>query len=481
MSNDSASSAAEFATFAQRCEDIFAGAPELRIDPQLHDYQLTYPPAVAIEQGGEARAPDDDEYRKDVIGELTDTGYYFHFGFCAYRCSYCHHYELQVKQDAEQVRRYIAAMLGDLRRHRALVQPRHVVTFLGGGTPTAIPEAAIAAFLDGYLAILGDAASALSTFEAKPVTATTAKLALFRQAGFERCSMGAQTLDPELYARHHHGEDVAEVRAALGRAREVGIPWLNLDLMVGIEGETPDAIARTIAAVRALVDDGLLDSLFVYPYHDDPRARTYVRHDRCPTQTESMFAESRIRALFDELGWVEFGPRFFRSPAHIRRELEEIMRLKVAVAYGETAWLGFGNSAYSVGDRASYLATRSLAGYIEAVEAGRSPISHFTVLDDVQRAARDLTFAVLYSPWTEHGRIAEKYAVDLSPQLAAFERWSELGLGHIDRRLHNFTLTHDGKLVHQAMLPALYPGADRSRFDAAMQRRRALGRGYRGY
>ena len=462
---------------------VFRGAPELAPDPRMHDYQLTYPPAIQLEQEAYARAPTPEEYVADGVGALRDAGYYFHFGFCRYRCAYCHHYEIAIRPKDEVVERHVEAMIAEARRHRELAPGlRPCVTFLGGGTPTAIPLASIERFLAGHLDVLGPPASALSTFEAKPITATAEKLAAFRAAGFDRCSMGAQTHDPALYARLHHGEDVGEVRAALERARAAGITWLNLDLMVGLEGETLDSVERTLEETRALVAAGLLDSAFVYPYHDDPRSRTWSARDRCPTWASTAYAEARARAMFDALGWVEFGPRFFRSPAHIRREVEELARLGVVPAYGETAWIGFGNSAYSVGDRATWLDHRGLDDYATRALDGRLPISHFTRLTPAQQAARDVSFAVLYAPFVGWGTIADKYGAETVAGFAStFRRWASLGLGEVNDDWRTFTLSHTGRLVHQQMLPALYLTADRALFDATLRRRASLGRMWKGY
>lgn len=468
---------------AAHMESVFRAAPELRPDPRMHDYQLTYPPAIQLEQEAYARPPTPEEYVDLGVGSLTDAGYYFHFGFCRYRCAYCHHYEIAIRPKDDVVERHVAAMIAEARRHRELAPGlRPCVTFLGGGTPTAIPLPAIEAFLAGHLEVLGPPASALSTFEAKPVTASSEKLAAFRAAGFDRCSMGAQTLDPDLYAALHHGEAVGEVRAALERARAAGISWLNLDLMVGLEGETLGAVEKTLEETRALIAAGLLDSAFVYPYHDDPRSRTWSARERCPAWPAMAYGEARFRAMFDELGWVELGPRFFRSPMHIRKEVEELARLGVIPSYGETAWIGFGNSSYSVGDRATWLDDRALRTYADRALAGELPIGHFTRLDPAQQAARDVSFAVLYAPFVEWGRIGDKYGASTVERFVArFRRWAELGLGDVNDDWRTFTLGHTGRLVHQQMLPALYLESDRALFDQTLRRRASLGRMWKGY
>ncbi len=91
--------------------ELFARAPELRPRPEVHDYQLTYPPAVRLERDPRfARRPSDEEYVRLAAGDFPAAGYYFHFGFCVYRCRYCFHYELKTKRDEDVMTRYVAAL-----------------------------------------------------------------------------------------------------------------------------------------------------------------------------------------------------------------------------------------------------------------------------------------------------------------------------------------------------------------------------------
>src|SRR5689334_5881086 len=104
-----------------RLSALWSQEPTLRPRPEMHDYQLTYPPAVQMEKhDGYRRAPSDEEYLRDALGSFDAAGYYFHFGFCKYRCRYCFHYELTTKQNDELMARYVDALALEMRRVRAL-------------------------------------------------------------------------------------------------------------------------------------------------------------------------------------------------------------------------------------------------------------------------------------------------------------------------------------------------------------------------
>lgn len=473
----------DLATLAARLDRVFAADPRLRPRPEMHDYQLTYPPAVQVEKPAHRHTPSDAEYVADAVGELTNAAFYFHFGFCQYRCRYCHHYEIRTNHDADLMARYVDALCTEMRRVRDLAPHlKRLIYFMGGGTPTALPPALLHRFLDRLLDTFGPPATALSTVEVKPITASNQKLSMLVEAGFSRINLGVQTLDPALYRYHHHDEDLGVALDAIERARTCGFEYINIDILTGLERQTPESWRVTLAALERLAATGAVDSVFIYPYHDDPRSRTFAKTDALPSFAETAHSDAQARALFTRLGWKELGTRFYRAPRHVRRELFELAKVRANPSYGELLYHGFGNSSFSVGDRATYLNQRNALDYCTQIESGRLGISHWTTLDAHQRATRDLTFDILYSPIVRVRSISRKYGADtMQAHIAQLECWTGLGLGRWNRVLGIWRLTPLGKLVHLQMLPALYLPRDHTRFIEVMEERLASGRSYRGY
>ena len=469
----------------ERLEEIFAKEPRLRPSQEMHDYQLTYPPAIQVERAAHARVipPGDGELSALALGTLSAVAFYFHFGFCAYRCSYCFHYEIKTKRDDGLMGRYVDALALEMARMKDVVGGRkNLLYFLGGGTPTALPTPLLERFLDRLVSTFGPPPTALSTVEAKPVTATDDKLRALVAAGFSRINLGVQTLDPVLYARHHHGESVRVALDAIERARRVGFTYLNIDILTGIEGETPESWDVTLRELERLCKSGAVDSVFIYPYHDDPRSKTYGKPGAVPSFVDTALASARARAMFERLGFSELGARFFRSRRHVARELFELAKARTSPSYGEVLYHGFGNSSFSVGDYATYLNHRDTAAYCESVERTGLGISHLIELSDAQRATRDVTFDLLYSPITRVRSRTEKYGERaMARHRALLSRWVELGLGEESALLGTFSLTPLGKLLHQEMIPLHYLDDDRDQHRKVLRARHALGRRYRGY
>lgn len=158
-------------------------------------------------------------------------GIYIHWPFCTAKCPYCDfnsHVSREVDQD-----RWCRALLSDLRRMAALVGRRSVGSvFFGGGTPSLMPGATVAALLAEVerLFVVGDDLEV--TLEANPTSVEAGRFRQYRDAGVNRFSLGVQSLvDADLKAlgRLH---TVSEALAALDVALETGAR-VSIDLMYG--------------------------------------------------------------------------------------------------------------------------------------------------------------------------------------------------------------------------------------------------------
>ena len=379
---------------------------------------------------------------------------------------------------------YVRAMMQEMVEFDKRVPDiNKLIYFLGGGTPTAVDTATLAEFLEHLDRLFGKAKSSLSTVEVKPVTASKEKLELLVQAGFRRINLGVQTLDPKLYAFHHFDEDISVAYDAIDRARNSGFEYINLDILTGLENQSPESWDYTLARLKELVVSGAIDSVFIYPYHDDPRSKTFLHPEKLPTLMQTYHSDARARELFlNELGWKELGSRFYRSPRHARRELIDLARMRANPAYGALLYHGFGNASFSVGDSATYINQRNIEDYTTQVNANNLAISHWTTLNAQQQAIRDVSFDLLYSPFVRYRAIRKKYGEqNMAVILKCMQEWTDMGLGHWNRLFGTWHLSPIGRLVHQQMMPQIYNSMDREQFDLIMQRRFNAGRAYRGY
>ena len=116
---------------------------------------------------------------------------YVHWPFCLAKCPYCD-FNSHVR-DAVDGARWRAALLAELDHHAASLGPRTLVSiFFGGGTPSLMAPATVAAVIERATVHWAPAPDLEITLEANPTSAEAGRFAAFRSAGVNRLSLGIQ-------------------------------------------------------------------------------------------------------------------------------------------------------------------------------------------------------------------------------------------------------------------------------------------------
>lgn len=185
---------------------------------------------------------------------LPPLALYVHVPWCVRKCPYCDFNSHGVGRDAglpEEA--YLAALLADLDADLALAAGRELVSiFIGGGTPSLLSADFYRRLLTGVAARLPLAPDIEITLEANPGTLERGRFAGYREAGINRLSLGVQSFQAaqlEALGRIHSGDDA---EAAFAEARQAGFDNLNLDLMHGLPGQTPEMALQDLGQAIAL-------------------------------------------------------------------------------------------------------------------------------------------------------------------------------------------------------------------------------------
>jgi oxygen-independent coproporphyrinogen-3 oxidase len=181
-------------------------------------------------------------------------GLYVHIPFCAARCPYCD-FTVSVTRKRPE-REYAAALRAELRA-RAREDPwaaeRVRSVYFGGGTPSLVDPAVIAGVLDEARRVFGERfAPREITLEANPEGLDAARLSAWRRCGVDRLSLGAQSFHPGHLAFLGRAHRAADIREAMARARRAGFTNVSLDLIFGMPGQTPEALAEDLEEALAL-------------------------------------------------------------------------------------------------------------------------------------------------------------------------------------------------------------------------------------
>jgi oxygen-independent coproporphyrinogen-3 oxidase len=218
-------------------------------------------------------------------------GVYIHWPFCLSKCPYCD-FNSHVRHAGIDEARFARAFATEIAATAARVPGRTVASiFLGGGTPSLMQPATVAAILDAVARHWRIAPDVEVTLEANPTSVEAGRFRGFRAAGVNRVSLGVQALDDvalkELGRLHSAGEALAAV--AIARAI---FERYSFDLIYARPGQTPDAWA--VELERALAQAG--EHLSLYQLTVEPDTPFALLHAAGKLAVPD---EETARALYD--------------------------------------------------------------------------------------------------------------------------------------------------------------------------------------
>jgi putative oxygen-independent coproporphyrinogen III oxidase len=191
--------------------------------------------------------------------EPTAFGVYIHWPFCLSKCPYCD-FNSHVRREPIDEARFVRAFAAEIAATAARVPDRTVSTiFFGGGTPSLMQPATIAAVLDAVARHWRVAPDVEVTLEANPTSVEATRFRGYRTAGVNRVSLGVQALDDRVLTELGRMHSAREALDAVAVARGT-FERFSFDLIYARPGQQPRDWANELQ--RALAEAGEHLSLY---------------------------------------------------------------------------------------------------------------------------------------------------------------------------------------------------------------------------
>lgn len=295
-----------------------------------------------------------------------NTGIYIHVPFCRSKCAYCNF--VSQRYDESLAGPYLRALVSEIETFGRSAQVRHAVDslYIGGGTPSLLPARQIAAILAACRRHFDVLAGAEISIEANPGTLTPENLRVYRSLGINRVSLGAQSFsDHELSAigRIH---SAAEIVSACGLLRACGIQNVNLDLILGLPGQTARQWMANLQSAVALSPEHI--SIYMLELEEKVPLFHSLAAGQCCVPDEELIADWYLQSIdfLAEQGlWQYEISNYARPGCECRHNLKYWLREPV---------LGFGLAAHSYDGSSRYANLGELHEYLKAAEEGRSTV-----------------------------------------------------------------------------------------------------------
>jgi len=200
-----------------------------------------------------------------MSAETTAFGLYLHIPFCVHRCPYCD-FNTYAGLD-ELVGGTVQALCAEIAQWGQRLRGRTITSvFIGGGTPTVLPNDELTRLLETVYAEFPLAANSEITVEANPGAVDREKFEHLFALGVNRLSIGVQSFQPRELSFLGRIHQVEDVYAAFSAARSVGFDNINLDFIFGLPEQTPALWTDTLDQAIELGPEHLsLYSLIVEP------------------------------------------------------------------------------------------------------------------------------------------------------------------------------------------------------------------------
>ena len=299
---------------------------------------------------------------------------YIHIPWCVRKCPYCDFNSHALRGQIDETA-YIRHLLTDFT---ADYDGRPIYSiFIGGGTPSLLSGAAVAALLDGIARLAPLAADCEITLEANPGTFEQEKFAAYRAAGVNRLSIGVQSFaDAQLQAlgRIHSG---AEAVRAVTLARQAGFARINLDVMFALPGQDVAGALDDLRQAIALAPE----HISWYQLTLEPNTAFYANPPVLPDSDTQIDIYEAGSALLTAGGYRQYETSAWRAGEPCRHNLNYWQ-------YGD--YLGIGAGAHGKQTRDGVITRcskyRAPAAYQKAAGTGGNPYSdqQLTVARDEQ-------------------------------------------------------------------------------------------------
>ncbi len=190
-----------------------------------------------------------------------EKGYSLYIGipFCPTTCLYCSFTSFPIAAYKKAVEQYLDCVIKEMAYvAEAFADKVLDSVYIGGGTPTTLEAEQLDRLIGALKSYFPmDTVKEFTVEAGRADSITEEKLRVLKKHGVGRISVNPQTMKQETLDIIGRRASVEQVREAYKLARQVGFDNINMDLILGLPGETAEDVQRTIDEVVRMAPDSL--------------------------------------------------------------------------------------------------------------------------------------------------------------------------------------------------------------------------------
>jgi oxygen-independent coproporphyrinogen III oxidase len=347
-------------------------------------------------------------------------GVYVQVPFCQTKCTYCNFHTGVFSSDLYAP--YVDAVCREIAEHPRLLLESGITAvpgaavdtvYFGGGTPSLLDPDDLRRVLDAIRASF-DFNLEEVTLEADPETITPAKAAAWRDAGFDRISMGVQSfMDAELKAagRMHRRKDVYSAARIL---RDSGFRNISFDLIAGLPRQTGESWDESVGGLLAMRPEHV--SIYMMEIDEGSRLGLEVlqggtRYSASALPSDDAMADfyERACARLAAAGYYHYEISNWALPGFESRHNLKYWRRQ--------PYFGFGAGAHSFNGIQRWANAHDPASYAATIGQGRFPVEQLESVTPEQSLEEELFLGLRQLAGIDLAGIEKKYGASLRPRV----------------------------------------------------------------
>lgn len=179
-----------------------------------------------------------------MVNNDKEIGVYVHIPFCKRKCYYCDFISFCEKDELQE--NYINTVIQEIEDFFNLNKNVKIKTiYIGGGTPSFIDGK----YIEKIMNTFNKEGVVEATIEVNPGSASLEKLKKYKECGINRLSIGLQSTEDRLLKKIGRIHNYNDFLATYNLAREVGFDNINVDLMIGLPGQTIEDVKSSLNKV----------------------------------------------------------------------------------------------------------------------------------------------------------------------------------------------------------------------------------------
>ncbi len=377
-------------------------------------------------------------------------GVYVHIALCRSKCIYCDFYSSVLRRDFDW-HVYLDCLVKELRsRADELKGRRRITLYIGGGTPSLIPENLFAGFMNTLREVIYNASPQAeiveTTMEVNPDDVNQQRVLIWKSAGIDRISMGIQSLDDhelQTIGRRHDADGAIRAYSLL----KEHFSNISIDLMFGLPGQTLESLRKTLEGFISMHPSHISAYSLMY---EERTVLTRMRDSgRIKEADENLSVDmfSMINSMLRDAGYVRYEISNYSLPGFESKHNSSY--------WNGTPYVGIGPSAHSYdGNKTRRWNSADLDAYINGVKKS-DVYSESEILSETELYEECVMTSIRKSMGIELKNIRERFGQEAAVRLIGKAR-NSIEKGLLEMKEDRIFLTDDGIMVSDEIIVELF-------------------------